>query len=101
MSEQFTGYSLDNIESDKDALASSAISFASGSFGSRVNETVDPRPYIVIENQGSLSSCTGSSATSGLEVLWGFQAGDFSAVKQLSKWWMYRCLLYTSDAADD
>jgi len=90
MSEQFTGYSLDNIESDKSSLASSAISFSSGAYGSRVNETVDPRPFLVVEHQGSLSSCTGSSMTSGLEVLWAFQAGDFSVVKQLSKWWAYR-----------
>lgn len=90
MSYEFTGYSLDHIESDKETLSASAIGFACGSLGGRVNEVVDPRPYVTVEHQGSLSSCTGASVTSGMEVLWGFQAGDFSVVQPLSKWWAYR-----------
>jgi len=85
----FTGYSLDDIERDKELLSRSAIPFSCGVYGAPLNETVDPRPYLKREYQSSMSSCTAHAITTIMEALAGFQSGDWSNVKQLSRMWAY------------
>lgn len=87
---QFTGYDiLANHEQDLEHLRRTQEPFALGSAGSRKNESVDPRSNLKVEMQWSLSSCTGNAITTCMEALWGFQCGDFSKVKQLSRMYAY------------
>ena len=51
-------------------------------------EELDLRPWHVIENQGSMGSCVGSSGASIVEVCNKIATGDMDT--QLSKWWCYR-----------
>lgn len=86
----FSGYDiLANHEADLEYLKRSQESFALGSAGSRLNESVDPRSDLKVEMQWGLSSCTGNAITTCMETLWGFQSGNFSKVKQLSRMYAY------------
>jgi Papain family cysteine protease len=88
--DNFTGYDILNLaDRDNEELSRTAEPIAFASSGEEVNEIIDPRPFLRVENQGRYSSCTGNAASTGMEMLWGCQAGDFSVVKQLSRWWAY------------
>lgn len=87
---QFSGYDIiANHEQDLEYLRRHQEPFALGSAGSRKNESVDPRSVLKMEMQWSLSSCTGNAITTCMEALHGFQCGDFSKVKQLSRMYAY------------
>lgn len=89
MSNEFTGYDILNwSDQDRENLqrTEDPIGFCAGV---EVAEEVDPRPHLKVENQGQLSSCTGNCVTTGTECLLGLQAGSFSGVPQLSRWWAY------------
>lgn len=85
----FTGYSIEDIERDKELLSRSSIPFSCGAYGAPLNEEVDPRPYLKKEYQSSMSSCTAHAITTIMEALAGFQSGDWSSVQQLSRMWAY------------
>lgn len=90
MSEQFTGYDIENIEQDKELLRASEDPFSFSAGDVDPNIEIDPRPYLKMEMQGSMSSCCGHAGSSLMEMLWGLQAGSFAVVKQLSRYWCYR-----------
>ena len=86
----FTGYDIANIEQDKELLRASEESFSFNAGDVDPNVEVDPRPYLKMEMQGTMSSCCGHAGSSLMEMLWGLQAGSFAEVQQLSRYWCYR-----------
>lgn len=90
MSEQFTGYDINNIEQDKELLRASEepFSYSTGEVDPSIE--IDPRPHLKMEMQGAMSSCTGHAITTLAELLQALQAGTFDGVVQLSRYWAYR-----------
>lgn len=86
----FTGYDvLNQGEDDHAALTVTEQPFRCGDAGGRKHQSMDPRKDLRMEMQFSLSSCTGNALTTGMELIWGLQAGSFAGVPQLSRWWAY------------
>ena len=90
MAEDFTGYDVIQFgESDKQYAADNSIEFCYSAPEERHHKSIDPRPFLKVENQLAIGSCTGNSITTCCEYVAGCQLGDFAEVPQLSRWAAY------------